>query len=559
MGAGALLAVTGGVLQACQSAPAAAPTTSTTGSGGANTGMTPAAGQAAPAAAGGQSLVVALTSWATETSVPWQSTQGEKPVWEVMFDELVWRDPKTYQFAPGLATAWEHSDDYRAWTFKLRQGVMFHGKWGEMTSEDIKYGLEQNLKPTATGGDGPYFKANLDAVEVPDKYTVVMRFKTPLWDVLTHVAQMTGYQWVTSKAYVESVGEEKANLEPIGTGPYRHVEGLQGQYHTFEAVPNHWRVKPGFQKLTIRRILEPTTQISALRAGELDIIQVGGDSIDQAKSAGLRLHESPGAINHWIILPGQTIPGKDDFKPELTPWADDPNDPKSIERAKQIRLALNLAVNRQAIYDAIYRGYGKAQPFSYWYFPINKGFSTEWALEPYDRDRAKKLLDEMGVSKGMSINLNTISAQVDAPDIVEAVAQDWEKLGITVNRAKEDPATFNIKRRQRKTGQTGELYAPPSPLDEPSLLWNRCIHSKGALFLLCDGQYDQQLDEITAELNTDKRTTLTTALGTRLVNEYRGVRIGTKSGLWAISKKVGNWPTLTSVQYETNLDMITPA
>jgi hypothetical protein len=47
-------------------------------------------------------------------------------------------------------------------------------------------------------------------------------------------------------------------------------------------------------------------------------------------------------------------------------------------------------------------------------------------------------------------------------------------------------------------------------------------------------------------------------MGTRLVNEYRGVRIGTKSGLWAVSKKVGNWPTLVNVQYETNLDMITP-
>jgi len=501
---------------------------------------------------------VAVTSWATETSIPWRSTQGEKPLWEVMYDELVWRDPKTYQFVPGLATSWDHSDDYRTWTFKLRQGVMFHGTWGEMTSADIKYNLEQNLKPDATGGDGPYFKAQLDTIDTPDKYTVVVHFKNPLWDVLTHVAQMTGYQWITSKAYVESVGEDKANQEPIGTGPYRHVEGLQGQSHTFEAVPNHWRVKPAFQKLTIRRILEPTTQLSALRAGEIDIIQVGGDSIDLAKSTGFSFHESPGAINHWVILAGQTVPGKDDYQPQLTPWAEDVNDPKSVDRALQVRLAMNLAINRPAIYDAIYRGYGKAQPFSYWYFPINKGFSTEWALEPYDRDQAKKILVDQGYGSGFSININTLSAQVDAPDIVEAVAQDWEKIGITVNRAKEDPATFVVKARTRKSDVTGQLYAPPSPLDEPSLLWNRCIYTKGALYLLAEGPFDQQLEAISAELNQEKRTALTTALGTRLVNEHRGIRIGTKSGLWAVSKKVGNWPTLSSVQYETNLDMITP-
>jgi ABC-type transport system substrate-binding protein len=219
---------------------------------------------------------------------------------------------------------------------------------------------------------------------------------------------------------------------------------------------------------------------------------------------------------------------------------------------------MNLAVNRPAIYDAIYRGYGKAQPFSYWYFPINKGFSTEWALEPYDRDRAKKILSDLGYGSGFSININTLSAQVDAPDIVEAVAQDWERVGIRVNRAKEDPATFMPKVRSRKSGLTGQLYAPPSPLDEPSLLWNRCIYTKGALYLLAEGPFDQELEAITAELNPDKRTMLTTAMGTRLVNEHRGIRIGTKSGLWAVSKKVGNWPTLVNVQYETNLDMITP-
>jgi peptide/nickel transport system substrate-binding protein len=517
--------------------------------------------QAAPATSGtAPTLNIALVSWGTETGLAWRGQLAEKPLWDIMHEELALRDPKTFQIQPGLAQSWEHSDDYRTWTFKLRQGVMFHATWGEFTSEDVKFTVEQSTKPDNIGADVPYFRSVLDSAAAPDKYTVVMRFKTAAWDVPTHFAQMTGYQNMTSRAYVESVGDDKAALEPISTGPYRHVDSLQGQFHTFEAVPNHWRVKPGFKRVTIRRILEPTTALSALRAGEVDIMQLGGDNIDLAKSAGFVFHEVPGAIMHWLWLPGQTVPGKEDYQPQLTPWADDLNDPKSFERSKQVRLALNLAVNKKAIYDAIYRGYGKDTPFAYWYFPINKGYTTEWVLEPYDPAQAKQILADQGFANGFKIGMNTLSAQVDAPDIVEAVAQDWQKIGVTVDRIKEDPATFLPKQRARKTGEVGQLYAPPTPLDEPSLLWQRTMNTRGPLYLLAEGPAsDKALDQISAELDPDKRVALSVALATRLVQDHRGIRIGIKSGLWAVSKKVGNWPSLPSVSYENNLDLITPA
>jgi ABC-type transport system substrate-binding protein len=159
----------------------------------------------------------------------------------------------------------------------------------------------------------------------------------------------------------------------------------------------------------------------------------------------------------------------------------------------------------------------------------------------------------------LAITLNMLSAQVDAQDITEAVAQDWERIGITVNRIKEDPASFVVKLRNRKTGVTGELFAPPTPLDEPGPQWLRTLHTRGPQMLLAEGPFDQAIDEIAAELDDSRRLQLTEALGTRMVEEHRGVRIGVKPALWAVSKKVGNWPTLANVQYATNLDLITAA
>jgi peptide/nickel transport system substrate-binding protein len=106
--------------------------------------------------------------------------------------------------------------------------VKFHENWGELTAEDVKFTVEQNLRPESGGGSAPFFKINLDRVETPDKLTVVLHFKNRVWETPSNFSQFVGYQGVVSKKHIESVGEQKAALHPIGTGPYRHVEGRQG-------------------------------------------------------------------------------------------------------------------------------------------------------------------------------------------------------------------------------------------------------------------------------------------------------------------------------------------
>ena len=248
-------------------------------------------------------LVIAVGQWGIETPFAWRSSQSEKTLWDCMYDPLIMRDPKTFEYRPGLATEWKPSNELRTWTFKLRSGVQFHEGYGEMTADDVKFTVEQNLKPDSQGGSAPFFRMHLERIETPDKYTVVMHFKNRVWEVPSNFTQFVGYQNITSRKYLESVGEDKASLHPIGTGPFRHVEGKQGDYHRFEAVPNHWRKTPAFKELIVRRIPDPATRLAGLRAGEIDIGNVFGDYLDQAKKAGLRIHETPNAACHWERRP----------------------------------------------------------------------------------------------------------------------------------------------------------------------------------------------------------------------------------------------------------------
>ncbi len=128
-------------------------------------------------AAQGDRLVVAVGQWGIETPLAWRSSQSEKTLWDCVYDSLITRDPETFQYRPGLATDWKSSDDYKTWTFHLRRGVVFHENWGELTGEDVKFTVEQNLRPGVQGGSAPFFRNQLEQIELPDKYTVVMHFK----------------------------------------------------------------------------------------------------------------------------------------------------------------------------------------------------------------------------------------------------------------------------------------------------------------------------------------------------------------------------------------------
>jgi peptide/nickel transport system substrate-binding protein len=173
----------------------------------------------ARAATQGDRLVVAVGQWGIETPFAWRSSQSEKTLWDCVYDPLIMRDPKTFEYRPGLAIDWQPSADYKSWTFHLREGVKFHEDWGALTGEDVKFTVEQNLRPDVQGGSAPFFRTQLDRIEVPEPYTVVIYFKTPVWEVPSHFSQFVGYQNVTSKKYLESVGEDKAAQHPIGTWP----------------------------------------------------------------------------------------------------------------------------------------------------------------------------------------------------------------------------------------------------------------------------------------------------------------------------------------------------
>ena len=230
--------------------------------------------------------------------------------------------------------------------------------------------------------------------------------------------------FIQSKRHIESAGEQGAERHPVATGPWKFVEHVRGDRIVYEAVENHWRATPHFKRLVFLKVPEPATRMAMLRAGSVDVIEIGGEYVEELKKVGVRTLVMPNVSWVYIILGGQW-PTKATYDPKV-PWAQ-----PDADRARKVRLALNLAVDKQAIMQRMLGGLGSV--VGSWHTYPSDPWATDALKKPFPHDpaRAKALLTEAGYPNGFEVTMNLTAwpGRGYLPDVGEAVATYWEKVG----------------------------------------------------------------------------------------------------------------------------------
>src|SRR5215475_4446443 len=228
----------------------------------------------------------------------------------------------------------------------------------------------------------------IKSMEVEDPYTLTLRFEKPFVTFGNKVTQglFASSAFIQSKQVIEAMGEE-AERHPVATGPWKFVEHVRGDRIVYEAVEGHWRATPHFKRLVMLKVPEPATRMAMLRAGRVAVIELGGEYVDELKKGGVRTLTMPNVAWVYVILGGQwpTKPSYD----RTVPWAQPDGD-----RARKVRMALNLAVDKNAIMQRVMGGLGSVTG-SWLAYPADP-WTTE-ALKkphPFDPNRAKTLLAE---------------------------------------------------------------------------------------------------------------------------------------------------------------------
>jgi peptide/nickel transport system substrate-binding protein len=277
--------------------------------------------------------------------------------------------------APSLAESWTVSRDGLTWDFVLRKGATFHNG-DPVTAEDVKFSYERYK-----GAGAKAYRDKVAAVEVLDAQRVRFRLKEPWPDFLTfYGTSATGAGWIAPKKYVERVGADGFKTAPVGAGPYRVASMKPGVEIVLEAFDAYWRKPPAVKRIVLRSMPEEATRFAALRAGDVDLaFNLRGAIAESVKrTPGLRLDAEVVDSVFWLDLPDQWDP--------RSPWHD-----------RRVRLAANLALDRQALNQADFLGLARPTGSI---IPRNFEFALAVEPPPFHQARARQLLAEAGYPNG---------------------------------------------------------------------------------------------------------------------------------------------------------------
>ncbi len=291
-----------------------------------------------------------------------------------VFEMLVRVDEKG-EVVPFLAESWNVSEDGTVYTFHLRRNVSFHD--GTPWDAEAAKWFWMWKKNTGTGGFVRYIK---DA-EVLDRYTVRFYLTEPYPSLLRDLASQFKAE-VISPTSVEpawSYSGERRKL--IGTGPFMVEEYKKEQVAVLVRYDRYWGEKPKLDRIIYRYIPDENTRVMALKNGEVDII---------------------GATEHHASIPFERIPELR-ADPEIVVdqhsygriQVVEFNCQKGVFRDRRMRKAVNLAINREALVEKLFKGNGiPATTITSPDFPFASGLRGKGYA--YDVDAAKRLLREAG-------------------------------------------------------------------------------------------------------------------------------------------------------------------
>jgi peptide/nickel transport system substrate-binding protein len=305
-----------------------------------------------------------------------------RSVTELIFQPLV-RLETDLSFQPALATDWEITEDATVFTFSLREDVRFHNG-DAFTADDVVFTFESMLDPdfpSATAG----LYSGIESIEAVDDLTVEFTLTSSDAEFIDKLSRMG----IVPQSYIEEVGNDEFNVNPVGTGPFKFVSWVPESHIEIERNDDYWDPElPYLDRITYLPITEDSVRLASFETGEIDLFQrnvppehVGSLEADER----FVLEFKPFIYYHYLSL--------------------------NLERVEAfqepaVRQAIAYAIDREAITEVIGYGTPGHQPLQ----PVSPFFDPDLPYYEYDPEMALSILDEAGIDPSeVSFTLQTFT------------------------------------------------------------------------------------------------------------------------------------------------------
>jgi len=280
---------------------------------------------------------------------------------------------KKVEPVPVLAEKWVRSEDGKLWTFYLRKGVKFHDGT-PFDAAAVQFNIDRLCadKPRTLYGKG--VKAAVDHAEVADEYTIKIYLKRPVAIFMNLFGRFTAA--IVSPTSVKKYGD-KVGRHPTGTGPFKFVKWVPGEYVELEVFKEYWGGRAPLDGIIFRFVPDSNARINMVQTGEVDLaLNIPVQDHERLRKTGkIDIETWPTATLARLYM-DTAAPPFDEVK---------------------VRQAVKLAIDTEGIARNIFQRNAVAvdspiSPFSWGYY----------AADPpiYDPEKAKKLLAEAGWIEG---------------------------------------------------------------------------------------------------------------------------------------------------------------
>jgi peptide/nickel transport system substrate-binding protein len=352
-----------------------------------------------------------------------------------IYERLVYQDEQL-KLRPGLAISWKALSDTR-WEFKLRENVRFHDG-SAFTAGDVIYSIERIrdvLKPPSGGFQS--YVSEIKSVSAPDPLTVIVETKDSA--ATLPLAFSSIFIMPKPPQGFRTTEELDAGTPPIGTGPYKFVSWSSGEMLKLARNDDYWGGKPAWPTVTFRVVESPTARVAALTTGEVDVADsIPARDVEPLKQRGVKI-ESVGAARVNFLqfdIASETLPGVTSKSGEAI---------ANPFKKPLVRKALAMATDRGILADKILSGYGT--PASQLFPAGLPGTSSHLVAEPPKYDEAKALLAKAGYPDGFNLVLAGPAGRYPGDgETLQAVAQNWARIGVNVQPTAAPFSVFNTKR-----------------------------------------------------------------------------------------------------------------